>query len=323
MLKKIGIDWFIISIVCVIGIAFFFPSIGVDNDTFKVSQIAGYGIAFIFFFYGVKLTPKQFAHGLQNWSMHVLIQCTTFLVFPLLVFFIKPFVVNENLWLSLFFLASLPSTVSSSIVMISIAKGNIPAGIFNASISSLLGIIITPALMGIFMIQQNLSFDSAEIYGKLLFQILLPIILGMSCRPFLGKFAHAFSKHLKVCDQLVILFIIFTSFCSSFATNAFEFFSASSFVLLFIGIIGLFVIVFYILQKLCKQMRYNYEDTITVLFCGSKKSLLHGVVISKVLFIGTAVSGVILLPIMIYHATQLIFVSMYATKQVRKIRINN
>ena len=318
MLKKIGFDWFIISIFILIGFAYAFPFIGVDREFFNASKIAGYGVAIIFFFYGVKLTPKQFAQGLTNWKMHVIIQCATFILFPLLVLILKPFVVNNNLWLSLFFLAALPSTVSSSIVMISIAQGNIPAGIFNASISSLLGILITPACMGIFMIQQNLSFDATEIYGKLVFQILLPIVVGMVARPLLGDFVQKYATHFKIFDQLVILFIIYTSFCSSFADNAFAFLTISSFALLFLCVICLFACVFFILQKVCAFFNFTYKDTITVLFCGSKKSLLHGVVISKVLFIGTAVSGIILLPIMIYHAIQLVFVSMYATKQQQK-----
>ncbi|GAL78303.1 sodium/bile acid symporter family [Algibacter lectus] len=48
------------------------------------------------------------------------------------------------------FLAALPSTVSSSVVMVSMAKGNIPAAIFNASISGIIGVALTPLWMGAF-----------------------------------------------------------------------------------------------------------------------------------------------------------------------------
>ena len=51
---------------------------------------------------------------------------------------------SAQLWLGVFFLATLPSTVSSSVVMTNIAKGNVPAAIFDASVSSLLGVFITP-----------------------------------------------------------------------------------------------------------------------------------------------------------------------------------
>lgn len=49
------------------------------------------------------------------------------------------------------FLATLPSTVSSSVVMVSIAGGNMAAAIFNASVSSLIGVFVTPLWMGIFL----------------------------------------------------------------------------------------------------------------------------------------------------------------------------
>ena len=59
-------------------------------------------------------------------------------------------------------------------------------------------------------------------------------------------------------------------------------------------------------------MKFNREDTITALFCGSKKSLVHGSVMSKVLFSNPAIIGVVLLPTMLYHAYQLIIVSIIA-----------
>jgi len=46
--------------------------------------------------------------------------------------------------------------------------------------------------------------------------------------------------------------------------------------------------------------------------CGSKKSLIHGTAMSKVLFHGNASLGMILLPLMLYHALPLIIVSVIA-----------
>ncbi|MDQ3394512.1 MAG: bile acid:sodium symporter, partial [Bacteroidota bacterium] len=56
------------------------------------------------------------------------------------------------------------------------------------------------------------------------------------------------------------------------------------------------------------------DDKITALFCGSKKSLVQGSVMAKVLFINNSALGIILLPIMLYHALQLIASSIIAQK---------
>ena len=105
---------------------------------------------------------------------------------------------NESqnmIWTSFLFLAALPSTVSASVVMVSIAKGNVPAAIFNASISGLIGILVTPLWMGLFT--QNLvgDFNLSSIYLKLLIEILLPVALGLFLQRYFGSWANKNSKN--------------------------------------------------------------------------------------------------------------------------------
>ncbi len=46
----------------------------------------------------------------------------------------------------------------------------------------------------------------------------------------------------------------------------------------------------------CYLLEFNKEDTTAAVFCGSKKSLVHGTVMSNVLFAGNPAIGIILLP---------------------------
>lgn len=121
---------------------------------FNLSGFIDWGIAGIFLLYGLKLNLKEVVKDISNWKLHLLIQYGTFILFPLLVLIFYPLVkisAYENIWLSVFFLACLPSTVSSSVVMVSIAKGNVTSAIFNASISGLIGVVMTPLLMSFFL----------------------------------------------------------------------------------------------------------------------------------------------------------------------------
>lgn len=316
-LKRIGIDGFLLLLFCMVGLAYLFPSIGMGNGIFSLKSIANYGVGVIFFFYGLKLSPAKLKAGLSNWKLHVVIHTATFIVFPLLILLIKPFFSNNEsyiLWLGIFFMASLPSTVSSSVVMVSIARGNIPAAIFNASISSLMGVFITPLWMGLVLTQQSGNMELSSVILKLIVQVIIPVGVGMLLNRYWGLFAEKYNKQLRWFDQSIILLIIYTSFCESFAQGAFKGLGITRLLACALGMVALFFVVYIIINFTAKALKFNQEDRITAVFCGSKKSLVHGTVMSKVLFPAYSSLGVILLPIMMYHTLQLIIVSIIARK---------
>ena len=52
--------------------------------------------------------------------------------------------------------------------------------------------------------------------------------------------------------------------------------------------------------------------------CGTKKSLVHGTVFSKILFVQAGTTGVMLLPLMLFHAFQILVISVYAARLVKR-----
>src|SRR5690606_11072902 len=101
-----------------------------------------------------------------------------------------------------------------------------------------------------------------------------------------------------------------------FGEHLFSEFGALDILYLGLGMLAMFFAVYYLLTFLCRSLGFNKEDEITAVFCGSKKSLIQGAVMSKVLFSG-AHAGVMLLPIMLYHALQLIVASIIAQRMAR------
>ena len=319
ILIQSGIDGFLILLISAVALAWMWPAVGAGAGVFSLSAIANYGISVIFFFYGLKLSRGKLRAGLGLWRLHLLIQLTTFVLFPLMILATRPMYhgeVNTLLWLGIFYLAALPSTVSSSVVMVSIAGGNMPAAIFNASISSLAGVFITPLWMSV-ILSSAARIDPSNLWpiiGKLVLQIILPVALGMALNNRWGKFAERHQHTLRKFDQTVILMIVYTSFCASFAHHVFDGFSWMTIIGCAAGMMALFFVVYGIVGWLCRRMKFNRKETITALFCGSKKSLVHGTAMSKVIFAGYSGVGVILLPIMLYHALQLIVVSVISKK---------
>ncbi len=319
-LSKLGIDGFLLAIIAMVLLAWLFPGPGIATHPIALEEVGNYGVSVIFLFYGLRLSPEKMKAGLANWKMHLVIQFTTFVLFPLLVLLAKP-LFNESyfpLWLGIFFLAALPSTVSSSVVMVSIAKGNMPAAIFNASLSSLIGIFITPLWTGLFLAADTGGFDTSKIVLKLCLQVLMPVIIGLVLHRYLGAFAEKHKKTLKMFDQAVILLIIYTSFCHSFAEHLFDNLGITTILLLAVGMIALFLAIFGLMNVISRMLGFSREDQVTVVFCGSKKSLVHGTVMSKVLFTDSTLAGIMILPLMLYHALQLIAASIIAQKMGRQ-----
>lgn len=312
------IDKFVLAISAIILISYFFPQWGNDSSSIPLDAIGSIGISLIFFFYGLKLSPEKIKSGLKNWKLHLLVQASTFLLFPLIVFVFYPFIHSEKselIWISFLFLAALPSTVSSSVVMVSIAKGNVPAAIFNASISGLIGIAITPLWMGLFLNHASTDFDLNKIYSKLLTEILVPVIAGLLLQRFFGKYTEKYNRYLTLFDKSVILLIIYTSFSESFEKKVFSSVSISDLAIITFAVLSLFFLVYFLVGFTSKKLNFSKEDQITAQFCGTKKSLVHGTVFSKVLFPSTFPVGIVLLPLMLFHALQIFIISIFATQR--------
>src|SRR5690606_22415759 len=101
-----------------------------------------------------------------------------------------------------------------------------------------------------------------------------------------------------------ILLIVFTAFAESFGQKMFAGQSAGELFLLGAAMLLLFFLMMGLMYWLCGLLGFVREDSITVLFCGSKKSLVQGAVMGKVLFPDPVILGVILLPRMSYRALQ-------------------
>ncbi|MBS9525230.1 bile acid:sodium symporter [Litoribacter ruber] len=320
-MKKIKIDTFVLAIIAVVIIAYLFPEWGSQGSQVPLDMVASIGISLIFFFYGLKLSPERIKTGLKNWHLHILIQSATFLVFPLIIIAFQPFLerlFDHKIWLAFLFLAALPSTVSSSVVMVSMAKGNIPAAIFNASISGLIGIAITPLWVGLFLNQTSSDFNLQGIYIKLLTEILFPVVLGLGLQRYFGGYVLSYSRQLALFDKSIILIIIYKSFAESFEEKVFTSVVVMDLVGITFTVVLLFYFVYLLIGLLSKKLKFSIEDRITAQFCGTKKSLVHGTVFSKILFKHSAAIGIILLPLMLFHAIQIFIISIIASSMGKR-----
>jgi sodium/bile acid cotransporter 7 len=168
--------------------------------------------------------------------------------------------------------------------------------------------------MSVFLSSANSDFNFAQTFTDLLFQIFIPVTAGLLLHRFWGSWAIRNKRYLSIFDKTVILSIVYNSFSSSFLNGIFNSIPKWTLLLLAIVVISLFFTVFNIAKWVSKRLNFSREEQITVLFSGSKKSLIHGSVMAAVLVGSSPLGSLFLVPIMIYHAFQLFYVSIIARK---------
>ena len=310
---------FTIAMVTTVAVASLLPCR--NGAAFAFNIITNIAIAALFFLHGAKLSREAVVSGATHWRLHLLVLLSTFAAFPLLALLLKPAIVpfvGENLYIGILFLCILPSTVQSSIAFVSIARGNVSAAVSSASASSLIGIFITPVLAGMLVIhQKGEAATSWQSIGDILLQLLVPFVVGQLSRKWVSGWLNRNQGMLKFVDQGSILLVVYTAFSEAVNEGLWQTIPLHALlgVVLTSGI--LLAIALLSTQLIARRLGFNKEDEITIMFCGSKKSLASGIPMAKVLF-PVNVIGSIVLPLMIFHQIQLMVCAMLAQKYAKR-----
>lgn len=319
-IRGISLDGFLLALALAVVAAILFPSLGASGGPVRADLIATYGIALIFFLYGLTLAPSKLRQGASNWRVHVIVQLSTFVLFPAVVLAALAVLhsyMPEAVATGFFYVAALPSTVSSSVAMTSLALGNVPAAIFSATLSSLLGVFITPTMIAWYASTGGQAMPLLPVIVKIILLVLLPMMAGQISSRWLSGWAGRNMKWIKMADRAIILVIVFNAFSNSMIQGVWTRYDISIVLEIAVGAAVLFFVAYGLIALACKAMGLNREDTIASLFCGSTKSLATGVPLAKVIFGARPELGLIIVPIMLYHFFQLIIVSLFANRYAR------
>lgn len=316
-----AVDWFTAGMAIAVALAWLFPAPGARGGFLHPELLTKLGVALIFFLHGVSLAFAALKEGTMRWRLHLVVQSCTFLLFPLLglaLLWVAGSAIAPDLRLGFFFLCALPSTVSSSVALTAAARGNVPAAVFNATLSSLLGVFVTPLWIGWMMESRGASMPMRDVVLDLFRWLVLPLVLGQLLRPVLGEWALRHKKQINVVDRLTILLLVYTSFCDSVQRGVWSANGVAPVLVTIAGALILFFLVMSAAALACDALRFSPPDRIAAIFCGSKKTLASGVPMAQLIFGARPGLGLILLPIMIYHPLQLIICGALANRWARR-----
>lgn len=304
MLKKLPIDPYMLLLIATVALAAILPVSG--RAATIVSQISYFAVALLFFLYGAKLKTQAVVAGMANWRLQTLIFVTTYGLFPLLGFGLAYLTgpwMPEDLVTGILFLAILPSTVQSSIALTAMANGNVPGAICAASLSNMLGVVLTPLLAALLLSTDSLELNAGSALW-ICVQLLLPFVAGQIARPVIEGWIGRNRMLTLVVDRGSILLIVYSAFSAGMVAGIWSRLDATTLAVLVAADLALLIVVMLVIGWVNRLSGLSRADGVSFLFCGAQKSLASGVPIANILFVGHA-TGLIILPLMLYHQFQL------------------
>lgn len=320
------IDGFVVAMVAAVALALLWPEVGTADSPLHLGLVTQLGIALVFFSHGVLLSPRAVRDGAAKWRLHLLVQASTFVLFPLLgalLYWGTSSVLSAELRLGFFLLCAMSSTVSTSVAMTVMARGDVVSAVFNASISSLIGMVLTPLLMLAVTAGQQGAQPLGSTFGGIVLVLLVPFAVGQLARPVLLARLAPHKALIGKLDRSVIVLIVYSSFCESTASGVWQQFALEQ--LLITGALALLLLISMLVltQAAARRLGFSREEEITAMFCGSKKSLASGAPMARIMFASHPGLGLIMLPLMLYHQLQLVVCTVLAQRYARRVEVSS
>ena len=313
-------DNFTLALLTTVALASLLPANGQAARGFEL--LTTFAIGLLFFLHGAKLPREAIVAGLAHWRLHLLVLGCTFAMFPLLGWALKPVLsplVTPALYTGVLFLCVLPATVQSAIAFTAMAHGNVPAAVCSASASTLVGVFVSPLLISLVVVPQGAVAGgrAVDAIGHILLQLMVPFVVGHLLRPWIGGWIKRRAARLKFVDQGSILLVVYTAFSAAVIEGLWKQVPVSALAGLLVVCAVLLSLALGCTTWLARRFGFDKEDEITIVFCGSKKSLASGIPMAKVLFASHAV-GAVVLPLMLFHQMQLMVCAVLAQRYARR-----
>jgi sodium/bile acid cotransporter 7 len=318
-LRRLVPDHFTLALIATIALASLLPCRGETAHIFDL--VTDGAIALLFFLHGAKLPRAAIMQGLLHWKLHLTVFASTFVLFPLLGLALRPLghaLLTPTLYMGVLFLCALPSTVQSSIAFTSMAGGNVSAAVVSASMSNVIGIVLTPLLVGVLLASHGTMAVSWHGVLGIVSQLLLPFVLGHVARRWIGALVDRHKLVLRFTDQGTILLVVYTAFSAAVVEGLWRQTPVSALGSTLAVCALLLALVMSLVTWSARRLGFSRKDEIAIVFCGSKKSLASGIPMAKILFAGQLGGlGALVLPLMIFHQLQLMVCAVVARRYAR------
>lgn len=277
------------------------------KDVLTIAAIVA--VILIFVFVGLGLKTRELVKALKNYKFNSFVQLFNLGLLPVSIFYVSRLLVHIKvlkvpLANGVAVCAFLPMTVNMVIVLTKSSGGDEAAAVFNSACGNLLGVFVTPAWVAALLGNtSSVSFSATVI--KISYRVLAPLFVGQLTQynlPKVAAWAKRNKTRLKKLQEHLLTFIVYVTF-----------------VKLDVGVGALDVVVMILVQcvLLVASMAVawlalglaRFEPTLRVmgLFGCTHKTVAMGVpLITAIYEGGSQPLGLYLLPLLVWHPSQLI-----------------
>ncbi|XP_074679871.1 sodium/bile acid cotransporter 7 isoform X5 [Strix aluco] len=204
----------------------------------------------------------------------------------------------------------MPPPVSSAVILTKAVGGNEAAAIFNSAFGSFLGIVITPLLLLLFLGSSS-SVPFTSIFSQLFMTVVVPLIIGQIVRRYIKDWLERRKPPFGAISSCVLLMIIYTTFCDTFANPNIDLDKFSLIIIVFIIFsVQMSFMFLTFLFSTRNNSSFTPADTVAIIFCSTHKSLTLGIPMLKIVFAGYEHLSLISVPLLIYHPAQILLGSL-------------
>lgn len=189
------------AVLCAI-VAYFSP-----NVFLPVSPYTSQLLMFVMFTMGVTLSIDDFKRVVTKPKAVIICTLLHYIVMPLTALILsKLFTMRPELLVGMVLVGSVASGTASN-VMIYLAKGDVALSVTISSVSTLVGVVVTPILT-LLLVGTTVEVPVWKMLVHIIQIVLIPIVLGLMVHHFLYSVVKKCERFLPLLSMLCILLII-------------------------------------------------------------------------------------------------------------------
>ncbi|KFV90570.1 PREDICTED: sodium/bile acid cotransporter 7, partial [Eurypyga helias] len=155
------------------------------------------------------------------------------------------------------------------------------------------------------------SVPFTSIFSQLFMTVVVPLIIGQIVRRYIKDWLERKKPPFGAISSCVLLMIIYTTFCDTFANPNIDLDKFSLIIIVFIIFsIQMSFMFLTFLFSTRNNSNFTPADTVAIIFCSTHKSLTLGIPMLKIVFAGYEHLSLISVPLLIYHPAQILLGSL-------------
>ncbi|KAK9473479.1 SBF-like CPA transporter family-domain-containing protein [Dipodascopsis tothii] len=344
-------QWFLIALGIAILVAYLVPNLMRSGGWVAAQYTVIYGCpAMIFLIAGLTIDTQTLVRTAALYRVHAVCQIMSYFYTSAIIFALtEAALLSGNTHLNVPVLAGFillgcgPTTIGSNVVFTRQAHGNHAATLIEVTISNVVAPVLTPALVSMYMSASSAHWGALmpgsgagygqlykDVFKQLGLTVFVPLFVGQVTRILFTKQVAKVAAALKInkFSSVFLIFIMMSTFSTSFYTGAFSASTGVTKVLVIFQNIGVYFLFLFsslfvsraawyvrprnrVLDRILGFFRFNKADTIAICYVVPPKTPALGVPLINAMYASNAAVDVrtrqmMQIPLILYQIEQLV-----------------